>query len=131
MKNKCELFRFNNQYCDVFIDGEMFLFAECEEWDRYGSYTCKEFKIARDGGFIVSDYFGAHYFYLEKLEPAPIDIAEEIIASEERYTLECMANEYGYSRDHVVSVYLECLQDGDTYQEAFEYVAACMMEYDL
>lgn len=143
----CELFRFNGGYCDVFMEDDHYLYAACEPYAMRHAFacTCKEYKIAGfndldiaefnpaacKNGFVVSDYSGADIEYLQGLEYAPADIASAIIASEERYTLECMANSYGYTSAEVVSAYLECVRDGDTPHDAFMHVACCMMEYDL
>ena len=143
--HSCELFRFNNGYCDVFIEDDHYLFAECEcYYMRYPfPCTCKEYKRAKlsdrdiaifsnnKNSFIVSDYAGASVEYLQTLEYAPEDIAAEIIASEERYTLECMAHEYGYTRQYIIDCYLKCIADGDNEHNAFIHIACCMMEYDL
>lgn len=128
--NYCEFFRFNDRHCDVFIEDDHYLYAEAEPWDFAHNLACKEFR-PNGGGFVVSCYNGASPEYLDSLEYAPEDMAQKIIASEERYTLECMAYSYGYTPDQVVKVYLECLADGETPHEAYEYVACCMMEYDL
>ena len=109
------------------------------------NYTVKEYRPAGiddldvavfnpaviDTGFVVSGYAGADEAYLATLEPAPVEIAKAIIASEERYTLECMAPEYGYTPQQAVDAYRECIECGDDPHEAFTHVAACMMEYDL
>lgn len=129
--NYCEFFRFNDQYCDVFIEGDAFLYAEAEPFNWPYLLTCKEYRPAENGGFIVSDYCGADVQYLEKLEPAPVDIAEEIIASEERYTLECMAPAYGYTRSYILECYKDAIDAGDDPHDAYITTAACMMEYDL
>ena len=145
--NYCEFFRFHDHYCDVFIEDDHYLYAECETYYMRHPFTCtcKEYRPAgltdldiaefnpavSNNGYVVSCYAGADPEYLSELVPAPVDIAEEIIASEERYALECMANDYGYTKEHVISAYLECVQDGESPHEAFMYVASCMMEHDL
>lgn len=131
--NYCEFFRFNDQYCDVFEEEPgRYLYAEAEFWNYAGFLTCKEYAPASSGaGYIVGCYGPADTAYLESLEPAPVDIARDIIASEERYTLECMAGDYGYTRQYVVDVYREMIDDGEDPHEAFMYVAGCMMERDL
>lgn len=130
--NYCEFFRFNDQYCDVFEEEPgHYLYVECEPWNWAHLLTCKEYAPAADGGWIVSSYDGADVEYLKTLEPAPVDIAEKIIASEERYTLECMANSYGYTPQYVIDAYREQIDDGENPHEAFMYIAACMMERDL
>ena len=142
-----DLFRFNDHYCDVFIEDDHFLYVECEPYYMRHpfAFTCKEYRPAGlcdldvavfnpgvyNTGFVVSDYAGADPQYVETLEPAPIETAKQIIASEERHTLECMAHSYGYTPQQAVSVYLECIDDGDDPHDAFTYVAGCMMEYDL
>ena len=128
--NYCEFFRFDNRYCDVFKEDDHYLYAEAEPWNMPYYLTCKEFMPNGDG-FIVSCYGPADVEYLNSLEYAPEDIAQKVIASEERYTLECMAPEYGYTRQYVVDIYTECIADGETPHEAFEYCACCMMERDL
>lgn len=143
----CEFFRFNDHYCDVFLEDDHYLYAEMEAYCMRHPFaaTCKEYRPAGFGdldiaqfnspfsneGYIVSSYAGADVEYLQTLEPAPEDIARAIIASEERYTLECMAHSYGYTPQYVVDVYRECIADGDDPHDAFMYVACCMMEYDL
>jgi len=130
--NYCEFFRFNDQYCDVFEEEPgRYLYAEAEFWNYAGFLTCKEYAPTENGGWIVSSYAGADSAYLASLEPAPADIARAIIASEERYMLECMAGDYGYTRQYVVDAYLEQLDAGEDPHEAFTHVAACMMERDL
>lgn len=130
--NFCEFFRFNDRYCDVFEEEPgRYLYAECEPFNWAHLLTCKEFTPADNGGYIVGPYCGASAEYLHELEPAPVEIARAIIASEERYTLECMANGYGYTREYVLECYREQVDDGSDTHEAFMYVAGCMMEYDL
>lgn len=129
--NYCEFFRFDHGYCDVFAEDNHYLYAVAEYCDYAGFLTCKEFRPDGRGGWIVSDYCNADAAYLANLEPAPADTARAIIASEERHTLECMAHEYGYTRQHVIDVCNECIADGDDPHKAFMYVASCMMERDL
>lgn len=131
--NYCEFFRFNDQYCDVFEEEPgLYLYAVAEAWDGRGDFlTCKEYAPAANGGWIVSSYSGADAEYLASLEPAPENIARAIIASEERYTLECMAGDYGYTRKYVVDAYREQIEAGEDPHEAFMFVGYCMMERDL
>ena len=128
--NYCEFFRFNCNYCDVFTEDDHYLYAEAEPHGWAHMLACREYKPAHDGGWSVSAYDGADTAYLASLEPAPEDIAQAIIASEERYTLECMAVDYGYTRQFIIDCYLECLEDGDTPHEAFLYCAGVTMERD-
>ena len=143
----CSFFRFNEGYNDVFVEDDHFLYAEGELYFNRAphNYTVKEYRPAGlddldaavfnpgayNTGFVVSAYSGADEKYLETLEPAPIETAKQIIASEERYTLECMAHSYGYTPQQAVDAYLECIDDGEDPHEALMYVACCMMEYDL
>ena len=130
--NYCEFFRFNDHYCDVFEEEPgRYLYVEAEPWNWAHLLTCKEYVPSANGEYIVSAYDGADTAYLQTLEPAPDGIARAIIASEERYTLECMAHEYGYSRQYVADVYLEQINDGEDPHDAFSHVALCMMERDL
>ena len=129
--NYCEFFRFSGRYCDVFEEDDHYLYTEAEPWSWAHLMTIKEYAPAADGGWIVSGYSGADAAYLASLEPAPEDIARAIIASEERYTLECMAGDYGYARQHVVDVYRECIDAGEDPHETFAFVACCMTERDL
>lgn len=141
--NYCEFFRFHDGYCDVFVEDDHLLYAEMEAYYNRHPFvaTCKEYKPAGVddvysfkydmNGFIVSDYAGADVEYLQTLTPAHETIAREIIASEERYTLECMASDYGYTRQYVVDYYREMIDAGDDPHAVYEYIAACMMEHDL
>lgn len=130
--NYCEFFRFNDQYCDVFEEEPgHYLYVEADPWNWAHLLTCKEYAPALGGGYLVSAYSGADTEYLQALTPAPEDVARDIIASEERYTLECMAPEYGYTRAYILECYHDAIDAGDDPHEAFYYTAACMMEYDL
>lgn len=130
--NYCEFFRFNDGSCDVFLEDDHYLYACAEPYSYTLPFTCKEYKRATHGyGYIVSGYAGADHQYLETLEHAPEAYARAIIASEERYTLETMANNYGYARGYVLDCYREALANYEDAHEAFTYVVLCMMEHDL
>lgn len=128
--NYCEFFRFHNRYCDVFCEDDHYLYASAEPFGWPHCLACKEFKPTGNNGWIVSPYDGADAAYLASLEPAPEDIAQAIIDSEERYTLEYMAVDYGYTQRFIVDRYLERIESGDTPHEAFLYCAGVTMEKD-
>lgn len=84
--NYCEFFRFDNRYCDVFIEDDHFLYAEAEYGNYAGYLLCREWHAVKnlhgDCELIRHDMANADTAYLETLEPAPADIAAQIIVNE-------------------------------------------------
>ena len=84
--NYCGFFRFDAQYCDVFIEGGHYLYAAAEYGNYNGFLTCNEWHAAENLSghteWIRHDTSNADAAYLEALEPAPEDIAADIIRRE-------------------------------------------------
>lgn len=85
--NYCEFFRFDNQYCDVFEEETgHYLYACAEPFGWPYLLQCNEWHATRNLSgqteWIRYDAAGADTAYLESLEPAPVEIAREIIRRE-------------------------------------------------
>ena len=116
--NYCEFFRFDDRYCDVFEEEPgRYLYAEAEFWNYAGMLTCKEYVPAAGGGWIVSSYSGADTAYLASLEPAPADIAADIIRREYARTLYYSTRGdscawYGFDDPPTMT---DCIEQAETY----------------
>lgn len=84
--NYCEFFRFDDRYCDVFKEDDHYLYVCAEPFNWPYLLQCNEWHAAENMSGIIEwtrhDTAGADTAYLEKLEPAPVEIAREIIQRE-------------------------------------------------
>ena len=84
--NYCEFFRFDDQFCDVFIEDNHYLYVEATPYNWPYLLQCNEYHTARNlhgiTEFVRYDASGADTEYLQGLEYAPADIAADIIRRE-------------------------------------------------
>lgn len=115
--NYCEFFRFDDRYCDVFIEGDHYLYAVAEYGNYAGYLVCNEWHIVKNLSgkteYIRHDTTNADTDYLQGLEYAPADIAADIIRRED-------ARELFYST-RGESCYWFGFDEPPTMGECFEY----------
>lgn len=91
MNNTIEFFRFSDKYEDVFIEDNHYLYACAEPNGWAYMFCCNVYRITDAGELIREDGASADAAYLEKLTPAPPDIAARIIKAETlRYCRYCI-----------------------------------------
>jgi len=119
--NYCEFFRFDDQYCDVFIEDGHYLYAEADPFQWFHFLTVNEWHATRnlhgETEWIRHDAAGADTAYLETLEPAPVDVAQFIIKREYARSLYYSTRGdscawYGFDDPPTMA---ECMEDAEAY----------------
>ena len=87
MHNTVDFFRFCDHYEDVFIEDDHYLYACAEPFGWAHMLVCNEYNDLEDSGWMRGDTSGADAEYLMTLEPAPVEIALEVIRIETRREL--------------------------------------------
>lgn len=81
MGNYVDFFRCHDKYDDVFIEGDHYLYAETEPVGWADVLVCYEYQITADG-FLRGETISHDVAYLQRLEYAPLAIAERITEHE-------------------------------------------------
>ena len=84
--NYVDGFRFSDQYEDVFIEDDHYLYACAEPFNWAHYLTVNSYRKLDNGSFLREDTAGADTQYLDTLIKAPVDIAEQIIRMEDART---------------------------------------------
>ena len=114
-------FRFDGHFCDVFIEDDHYLFAECTEYNKYYNVTANIWRVSKHSSgeteLTQCGAIGTGANYLVTLEHAPIETARKIIANEYAHKLymRTRGDEYEwYGFDHVPS-FAECVESVEAY----------------
>ena len=119
--NYCEFFRFNDRYCDVFKEDDHYLYVEATPCGWPYMLQCNEWHATRNMSgqteWTRYDAESADTAYLESLEPAPVEIAREIIRREYARTLYYSTRGgscYWHGFDEPPTME-ECIEEADEY----------------